>query len=228
MVAIAPGFTYRQIPCNYTAEHWDWSWGLILHVATGPADASLYGWFSNPTASASSHWWAGASGGAEQYLDPMEHQSWAQADGNASYHSVETGGDPDAPLTEAQCQAVARIYRWGHDRFGWPYQLAEAPGQKGLGWHGMGGAAWGGHTGCPGDLRKAQRQHILDLAQGAAASPTQEELMTGQQLVDLLSSVKWGSKTDNMLSRFTTIYSAATAIPGIAADIKAIRAKLGA
>jgi len=30
----------------------------------------------------------------------------------------------------------------------------------------MGGAAWGGHPDCPGDLRKAQRQTILDIAQG--------------------------------------------------------------
>lgn len=181
MVDVVPGFIYRQIPCNYSAEHWDWSWGLVLHVATGPADASLYGWFSNPAASASSHWWAGASGGAEQYLDPIEHQGWAQADGNASYHSVETGGDPDAPLTEAQCQAVARIYRWGHDRFGWPYQLAEVPGQKGLAWHGMGGSAWGGHTSCPGELRKAQRQHILDLAQGSSPT-TGDDMPTPQDL----------------------------------------------
>ncbi len=73
------------------------------------------------------------------------------------------------PLTEAACQTIGKLYLWGHDRYGWPYQLAEAPGQAGFGWHGMGGSAWGGHTGCPGDARKSQRQHILDLAQGAPA-----------------------------------------------------------
>ena len=165
MTAVVPGFTYRQIPRNFGTEHWDYSLGLILHVATGPADASLYGWFSNPAAQASSHWWAGASGGREQYLDPDEHVSWAQADGNSLYHSVETGGEPSQPLTDAQIDAVAGIYRWGHDHFGWPYRLAEHPGEKGLGWHGMGGTAWGGHPYCPGDLRKAQRAEILRRAQ---------------------------------------------------------------
>lgn len=176
MTAIVPGFAYRQIPTNYSVEHWDWSLGLVLHVATG-GNNSLHGWFSNPAAQASSHWWAGYNEGeAEQYLDPEEHISWAQAAGNDSYHSVETAGNPEDPLTEAQCRAVARIYRWGHDRFGWPYRLAERPGEQGLGWHGMGGAAWGGHTGCPGELRRAQRQHILDLAQGGAADEREEDM----------------------------------------------------
>ena len=176
MTVIVPGFAYRQIPTNYSVEHWDWSLGLVLHVATG-GNNSLHGWFSNPAAQASSHWWAGYNEGeAEQYLDPEEHISWAQAAGNDSYHSVETAGNPEDPLTEAQCRAVARIYRWGHDRFGWPYRLAERPGEQGLGWHGMGGAAWGGHTGCPGELRRAQRQHILDLAQGGAADEREEDM----------------------------------------------------
>ena len=176
MTAIVPGFAYRQIPTNYSTEHWDWSLGLVLHVATG-GNNSLYGWFSNPAAQASSHWWAGYNEGeAEQYLDPEEHISWAQAGGNDSYRSVETAGNPEDPLTEAQCRAVARIYRWGHDRFCWPYRLAEHPGEQGLGWHGMGGAAWGGHTGCPGELRRAQRQHILDLAQGEADDEGEEDM----------------------------------------------------
>jgi hypothetical protein len=66
---------------------------------------------------------------------------------------------------------LARLYKWGHDTYGWPYSLAEAPGQRGFGWHGMGGGAWGGHTGCPGDLRKNRRQAILTQAQGSAPAP---------------------------------------------------------
>lgn len=194
MTAIVPGFTYRQIPRNYSTERWDYSLGLVLHVATGSPNSSLYGWFSSASAQASSHWWVGASGTREQYLDPENHVSWAQAGGNSLYHSVETGGEPVDPLTEAQCQAVADIYRWGHERFGWPYQLAETPGERGLGWHGMGGAAWGGHTGCPGELRKAQRQHILDLAQGGTTIITTnlEDLMatlTDNQRDALLADV---------------------------------------
>ena len=50
--------------------------------------------------------------------------------------------------------------------------LADKPGQGGFGWHGMGGAAWGNHPGCPGDLRKAQRPLIL-----TALQPSEEDDM---------------------------------------------------
>lgn len=165
-----PGFAYRPIGRNFYSRNMTGSIGLILHVATG-GNQSLYGWFTNPECEASSHWWAGYDAGQrEQYLDPDTQASWAQGDGNARYHSVETAGEPERPLTEKQCQSIAAIYRWGHDRYGWPYRLAENPGEPGFGWHGMGGLAWGGHPYCPGGLRKAQRPHILDLAQGGASA----------------------------------------------------------
>lgn len=184
MVEIVPGFKYRQIGTNYSNISWDYSLGLVLHVATG-GNNSLFGWFSNPAASASSHWWAGYNAGErEQYLDPMTQMGWAQANGNSEYHSVETAGEPSAPLTEAQCEAVADIYAWGHAKFGWPFQLAEVPGQRGLGWHGMGGSSWGGHPYCPGELRKAQRQHILDLAQGIKTTSAAPVITEDQILME--------------------------------------------
>ncbi len=50
---------------------------------------------------------------------------------------------------------------WIHQTHGIPLQLADTPAGSGFGWHGMGGNAWGGHPGCPGDQRKAQRYTIL-------------------------------------------------------------------
>ena len=164
MVAIVAGAEYKQLSRNYTVERWDYSKGLVLHVQAG--NGELYGWFNNPAASASSHWWVGKDGRIVQYLDPENHQSWAQAGGNAEWHSVETEGYPHEPLTPAQMAGVARIYTWGMNRFGWPAQLANTTSSKGFGWHGMGGSSWGGHTGCPGDARKAQRQMILDSITG--------------------------------------------------------------
>ena len=145
--------------------------GLILHVQAG--NNALSGWFNNPAAQASSTWWAGKDGGREQYGDPDADKFWAQSAGNTTYHSIETEGYPNEALTVAQIETVAQVFAWGHNRYGWPFQLAEKPGDAGLGWHGMGGAAWGGHTGCPGDLRKAQRATILTRAkQIAGVAPT--------------------------------------------------------
>lgn len=175
MVAVVPGFVYKQIPRNYSSEHWDWSNGLVLHVVTGTQN-SMFGWFSDPNAQASSHWWVNDKGQAEQYLDPDNHIAWTQGNGNNSYHSVETGGDVWEKLTDAQLDKVAAIYRWGHDHFGWPYQLAEKPGDKGLGWHGMGAAYGWGHPDCPGELRKAQRSEILRRAQNIGSSWQQPPL----------------------------------------------------
>lgn len=141
--------------------------GLVLHVQAG--NNSPYGWFSDPGNQAVSHWWISKAGVVEQYVD-ANAKSWAQVAGNSTYHSVETEGQPSEALTPQQIAALADLYAWGHGQFGWPLQLAEQPGQHGFGIHSMGGQAWGGHTGCPGDLRKAQRGDVL-----ATIQPTSEE-----------------------------------------------------
>jgi hypothetical protein len=144
--------------------------GLVEHVTTNWADPS--GFFSRPVNGASSHFWIRKDGLIVQML-PLEVASWAQSAGNYSYVSVETDGTPDVELTPEQVSAFGEVYGFveTHPTFGgFGYHLAEAPGQLGLGWHGMGGAAWGGHTGCPGDLRKAQRPAILAAAQGTTIS----------------------------------------------------------
>lgn len=158
--------------------------GLILHVQAG--DGELTSWFNNPDAQASSTWWGGKLGGRSQYGNPDTDKFWAQAAGNPTYHSIETEGQPNQPLTAAQIETVAVAYAWGHTRYGWPFRLAEKPGDPGLGWHGMGGKAWGGHTGCPGDLRKAQRPQILARAQQIAGDTTtpQEDDMTPDEARD--------------------------------------------
>ena len=156
-----PAATARIVP--YPTPGAFFSIGLTLHVQVG--DGSPYGWFANPNNGACSHWWVSKTGVVEQYLDAGA-KSWAQAAGNATYHSVETEGYPTDPLTPQQINALAGLYRWGHDTFGWPLALANAPGEPGFGTHQMGGVAWGNHPGCPGDLRKAQRQTILNLVQG--------------------------------------------------------------
>lgn len=146
--------------------------GLVLHVQQG--NNSLAGYFADPGNGVLSHFWISKTGVVEQYKDG-DHQSWAQMAGNATYHSVETEGFATEPLTAQQVSALADLYEWGHETYGWALSLAEKPGDPGFGWHGMGGALWGGHTGCPGDLRKPARGQVLQLLQGDDM-PTAEEI----------------------------------------------------
>jgi hypothetical protein len=170
-VTVCPFATWKPIVGNHggaMAGHL----GLILHVQQG--NNSLSGWFNNPAAGASSTWWVSKSGALEQYVD-ADVEAWAQGAGNATYNSVETEGYVEEPLTDAAEAMLARLYAWGADTYAWADRLAEAPGAHGFGWHGMGGAAWGGHVACPGDLRKDRRQPILDTA-FASSAPTPPEL----------------------------------------------------
>ncbi len=132
--------------------------GLVLHITTNDWDP--YGFFSNPANQASSNYWASALGLLEEYVDP-DLRAWAQSSGNGSWVSVETSGQDGTAMTDAQVQAVAELFAWGHQHYGWPLRLSDDPGTPGLGWHGMGGDAWGGHVHCPDDARKAQRGEIL-------------------------------------------------------------------
>jgi Putative peptidoglycan binding domain/N-acetylmuramoyl-L-alanine amidase len=142
--------------------------GLVLHVQAG--NGGLSGWFNNPTAQASSTWWVSKTGVLEQYVD-ADICAWAQAAGNGEYNSVETEGVPTEALTPAQEAMLARLYAWGVGVYHWPKVVTDTVGRPGFAWHGMGGAAWGGHTGCPGDLRKNRRQPILNSIGGPMPAP---------------------------------------------------------
>lgn len=156
---VMPGVVWRPVPSHsgLMQAHL----GLVLHVQVG--DNSCYGEFDDPNNQASSTWWIAKDGTIEQYVD-SDDAAWTEAAGNSTWDSVETEGVPEEALTDAQVQSLARIYVWGHNTYGWPLQLSEDVNVRGLGWHGMGGQAWGGHLGCPGDIRKAQRATAIYLA----------------------------------------------------------------
>jgi hypothetical protein len=136
--------------------------GLIEHV-TDVHNADPHDYFDEPAHEASSTFWVRQDGHVEQYVE-VGVRAWAQGAGNDEYDSVETAGMHDEALTDAQVEALAHLYAWGHVHRGWKLQLAEKPGDYGFGWHGMGGQAWGGHFGCPGDKRKAQRKAVIERA----------------------------------------------------------------
>jgi N-acetylmuramoyl-L-alanine amidase len=141
--------------------------GVVEHVTAGEGDP--YNEFANPANQVSSHFGLGngqggmADGLIEQYVDTA-NQSWAQSAGNGTYLSVETEGVPGDPLTAAQVASFGRIMAWAAQTHGVPLVVTDTPGQRGLIGHGDGGQAWGGHLGCPGPARLAQRPVILAVA----------------------------------------------------------------
>lgn len=134
--------------------------GLVEHVTAGQGDP--YSWWKQ-VQDASAHWYNPKVGAMRQEVDARD-ASWAQMGGNYHWHSMETEGEPWEPLTANQVSNAAALYAWGHLEWGWQLTLSDNVATPGFGWHGMGGNLWGGHPGCPGELRKAQRGTILALA----------------------------------------------------------------
>lgn len=152
--------------------------GLVLHIMQGTYDGSI-AWGKNPASSVSFHFATRGDGHLGQLVDTAD-TAWTQANGNGHWISVENEGYSGNPLTPAQVDACAHVYAEGVRAYGWPLQTTDSPNGYGLGWHGMGGTAWGGHFDCPGEPIKAQRDEILGRA-AAILNPPEEEDMTPEQ-----------------------------------------------
>lgn len=186
-MSIVPFANWRPVPSHSGAM--SAHLGLVLHVQVG--NGSCYGEFSNPNNDASSTWWVSKTGVLEQYVDSDE-AAWTEAAGNFTWDSVETEGEPTEALTDAQINTLARLYEWGVQTYGWPLALTDDVNGRGFGWHGMGGVAWGGHYGCPGDLRKAQRPAILAAAGGQPTpTPTPTPLPPEVNDMDDNTFIRW-------------------------------------
>ena len=149
----------KWCPITYRAEAGKFSGGNPLgylpHVQQG--NGSLFGYFNRLTSPNRlfSTAWIAKDGHSEQYTE-LTGKPWAQAAGNATYWAFECEGYVGEPLTAAQINTLAV---W-HNYLGVPDVLANAPGQRGIGLHRMGGAAYGGHS-CPGPIRQGQRDLII-------------------------------------------------------------------
>jgi N-acetylmuramoyl-L-alanine amidase len=161
--------------------------GVVMHTQVGNNPGTV-AWFNNPQAQASAHFCIAQDGSVVQ-MGPIGQGwiAWAQAEGNAAWYSIEHADDgyPANPLTSQQVTASAQLLECLSAFAGFPLQVSNSVSQQGYGWHGMGGAAWGGHLGCPGDVRKAQRAQIVSLAQAirsgtpaAAAAPAVQQVTT--------------------------------------------------
>lgn len=155
--------------------------GIALHIAQG-SGAGTVSWCANPSSDVGPHFVVAEDGTITQMVDTTDY-SWCQAAGNRYWLSVENAGWSGNPLTAGQVEANARILAKAHQVYGVPLQATDDVNGRGLGWHGMGGAAWGGHYDCPGEPIKAQRGAIIARAQQIidGGGSMVSELWTGMQ-----------------------------------------------
>ena len=138
--------------------------GLVLHIAEGSYRGTI-NWQNNPASDVSSHFIFGLNEGERAQMLDTNVTAWTQANGNGHWVSVENAGFHYDQFTPAQIEANAQLYAWLHEVYNVPMQLTDSPSGSGLGWHGMGGASWGGHPDCPGPANVALRGTILARAQ---------------------------------------------------------------
>jgi N-acetylmuramoyl-L-alanine amidase len=164
--------------------------GVLMHTTVSEAPSAV-AWFNNPQAQASAHFVIAESGEITQ-MGPIGKgwEAWHAAEANAAWYGIEhaDNGNPANPLTPAQITASAQLVECLSAFAGFPLQISDSPSVRGFGWHGMGGAAFGGHYDCPGDVRKAQRGQIIALAiairSGAQAEPVAKPAVPPGQWLD--------------------------------------------
>jgi N-acetylmuramoyl-L-alanine amidase-like protein len=123
----------------------------------------------------SSHFGTGQDGTLIQWVDIKGGAAEAQAGGNGNWYSIEDADNlnPSNPFTQPQINRIAQVLELTSRVGNFPLQLTSSPSGEGLGWHGMGGVAWGNHPDCPGRVRRAQLPGIVALAkQIRSGTPT--------------------------------------------------------
>jgi hypothetical protein len=184
----------KPVPSHGLARSGYFGW--VIHVTTTHVDP--YGYFVDPAHGASSHFWVGANGELEQYIDTAE-VSWAQMNGNGWYGSIEVDGTVDEYMNVAQIGTLVKLLRWLHDIAEpgqWPYTAVDHGG-KGITAHchfptGQPDVAWGNHP-CPGPLRLGQLPAI------AAAADIGGPMITAVTFGDPISGGSWSMKPDGSI-----------------------------
>jgi hypothetical protein len=187
-MARMPGAAFHRVR-NYTADGQQSVRGVVVHIMAGTLEGSQ-AWFNNATAQASSHFGTGKDGELRQWVDTAD-RAWAQSAGNRDWLSVENEGVGGDALTDAQITANARVLAWAHKTYDVPLKIATSPSDRGLGHHAMGGAAWGGHTSCPGPRIVAQLPTIVARAKQLVANTQETPVadLTDEQIKQIARAV---------------------------------------
>lgn len=165
-----PFATWQGSPNNYSGGMDVQPMGVVLHIEEG-TEAGTVATFHNPGAQASSHFGIAKDGHIDQFVDTHD-AAWAEVEGNRHWISIEHEGHAGDVLTPEQLDADAHIIAWLKQLgLNFPLVITDNTGAPGIGWHGMGGGAWGGHTGCPGDAIKNQRGELIAKVDGLLHTP---------------------------------------------------------
>lgn len=183
-MARMPAATWRPVP-NCTKGGQQAVYGVVLHIMEGTLDGSD-SWFRNPSSQASAHFGVGKDGRIYQWVDTAD-RAWAQSAGNRTWLSIEHEGHTGDTLTAAQLAATARIVAWAHQEHGVLLQPTDSVTGRGVGWHGMGGADWGGHYDCPGNPIKAQRAAIIAAAKGGTTTVQEDDMPTAKEIAQAVA-----------------------------------------
>lgn len=147
----------------------------VLHIMQGSL-AGTDQWFTTHAAQAqaSAHFGIGKDGTVIQWVDTA-NASWNCVSGNHYTIGVEHEGFAGQELTAAQLAADRKLAAWCQKVHGIPLTPTDSISGHGTGWHGMGGAGWGGHNACPGAPIVAQR----GLIDAPSAAPSPQKWVTG-------------------------------------------------
>lgn len=173
---------FRQISRNYTKKKRKRTLGIVYHSTASKTATSMFGWFNNPSAFASSQFHTANNGDVEQYMD-ADLIAWTHGAANGEYIGIETQGDGKTPWTAAQMKSNIRLGAWLCRKYGIPAveMQSSKPGTKGIGSHRLGvngnfpktgvlrgrlqrggGNVWSSAYGkvCPGDSRVKQMAEL--------------------------------------------------------------------
>lgn len=148
--------------------------GVVMHTEDG-FEAGTVATFMNAANQVSAFFSVGVDGAVHQYVPVGKGlAAWSQMAGNESFRGVETEDktNPSTPLTSAQLTAFAQILEACSAFDGFPLQITDNVNGQGLILHSDGGADWGGHFSCPGNVRAAQRPQIIALAMSIRSGVT--------------------------------------------------------
>jgi N-acetylmuramoyl-L-alanine amidase len=157
-----PGAQWKPLAVNYTPGGCHPRL-VVLHITVGSL-SSADSWFRNTESQVSAHFGIPKTGQRRQWVDTGDI-AWHAMNANGYAIGVENEGQPGDHLTASQITQAGAVCAWAHTTHGIPLQVCDTVTGHGLAWHGLGGAAWGGHTACPGTAIVNQRAAVLKAAQ---------------------------------------------------------------
>lgn len=213
---------WKPLERNFTDEKRRRTDGVILHVAAGEAH-SQFGWFSNPKARASSHYYVRKDGSVEQYID-TDKISWCSKNGDQRCVSIETQGLAHDAWTDEQMHTLAHLCAELAGKYGFPLRKMQSSSrsERGVGYHSLGvpadysqlnaqvsqtgGELWSGAVGkeCPGPQRVQQVDDVIDRALQISKNGGDDEDMLKEEERNWLNKAATGADLNTYaLNTFT-------------------------